>query len=332
MPLPYAHYPEWTGVFVGFSESPDSEVFLCDCAKPAIETFKRVGLFTGPGAKEYCGRVLPWPLTERLANKAAAHEDATSAISYQESVCHRCNSTVPSKTYTDRRTNCTEFEFRYGWYITQTALELGITFDVLLPREMLPHRVETTADMPQEIREVLEALADDPFSDPQDPYQKKLRRLYRELENLTRARFGFRGIGDAFIREAILYRVILGLFPGYGVERNARPSWLEGLELDVYVPDLELAIEHQGRQHYEPIEAWGGQAALKAVKARDVKKAQLCEEKGVRLLYVRYDEPLDYESIREKVFEKAPHTAEFVAEAPVEQPDHAEEIRGLRRI
>jgi len=64
--------------------------------------------------------------------------------------------------------------------------------------------------------------------------------------------------------------------------RERSLSWLNGLELDFYLPYCKLAIECQGIQHFigshffEPIEV---------VKERDERKRKLCEENGIKLLY-----------------------------------------------
>ena len=62
--------------------------------------------------------------------------------------------------------------------------------------------------------------------------------------------------------------------------------------IDIHVPELGLAIEYQGQQHYEPIALFGGQEGFDLTRARDEKKRALLALHGVRLLEWRYDVPI----------------------------------------
>ncbi len=57
------------------------------------------------------------------------------------------------------------------------------------------------------------------------------------------------------------------------------------LHLDFYLPDYDVAIECQGIQHFRPVEFWGGEEGLAQTKTRDTVKRQLCEQKGIKMLY-----------------------------------------------
>ena len=64
--------------------------------------------------------------------------------------------------------------------------------------------------------------------------------------------------------------------------RNRSLPWLNGLELDFYLPEYNAAIECQGIQHFvekhffEPLEK---------IQERDSRKLKLCKENGIKLLY-----------------------------------------------
>ena len=77
--------------------------------------------------------------------------------------------------------------------------------------------------------------------------------------------------------------------------------WLGLQSLDVFIPSLSIGIEYQGRQHYEPVEIFGGEENYKATVQRDEKKRRLCEENGVKLIYWKYDEPINSEMFRIKI-------------------------------
>jgi len=57
--------------------------------------------------------------------------------------------------------------------------------------------------------------------------------------------------------------------------REASPEWLGRMRLDIYLPELHLALEHQGEQHYRPIGVFGGEEAYIRVVERDTLKRQL---------------------------------------------------------
>ena len=65
------------------------------------------------------------------------------------------------------------------------------------------------------------------------------------------------------------------------------------LPFDFYIPTLNYCIEFDGIQHYEPIDYFGGEKAFKEVQRRDGIKTKYCEEKGIKLLRIRYDEDVE---------------------------------------
>jgi len=95
-----------------------------------------------------------------------------------------------------------------------------------------------------------------------------------------------------WVREAQLYRVLQELFPDQLVLREASPQWLGRMRLDMYLPKLGLAVEHQGEQHYRPIAAFGGEASHAQVLERDKLKRELCRGHGIEVMDVRFDAPI----------------------------------------
>lgn len=57
------------------------------------------------------------------------------------------------------------------------------------------------------------------------------------------------------------------------------------LSLDFYLPEYNVAIECQGRQHFESIDFFGGEKGLKETIERDKIKKELCEKNNIKLLY-----------------------------------------------
>ncbi|WP_426747462.1 hypothetical protein VZQ01_08305 [Myxococcus faecalis] len=104
-----------------------------------------------------------------------------------------------------------------------------------------------------------------------------------------------------WVREAALYGVIRDLFPNYRVLRENSPSWLGRMRLDIFLPELNLAVEHQGEQHYRPLEVFGGKRAFAQTKERDALKKRLCDEHGVAVVYVRYDASISKGAMRQRL-------------------------------
>lgn len=130
--------------------------------------------------------------------------------------------------------------------------------------------------------------------------QKK--RIYTKLiENIVRKDFGIRNVGEGWISETMLYHLVQNLYPEHTVQFHSRPEWLDKLELDVYIPDLRLAFEYQGAQHFHAIKLWGGEQALSIVREHDNKKAELCRKLKIKLVRVDYTEPLTEQHITELI-------------------------------
>ena len=95
---------------------------------------------------------------------------------------------------------------------------------------------------------------------------------------------------ERWIREALLGDALAALFGKAQIQRHARPLWLSPQHLDYFLPRYALAIEYMGEQHYQPVEVFGGVEALEITRLRDERKRVLCEQMGVTLVYVTYQE------------------------------------------
>jgi len=65
------------------------------------------------------------------------------------------------------------------------------------------------------------------------------------------------------------------------------------LKFDFYIPEKNLCIEYDGRQHFVPVEMWGGEAALKETQKRDKIKDGYCENNNIHLLRISYKESVE---------------------------------------
>jgi hypothetical protein len=54
--------------------------------------------------------------------------------------------------------------------------------------------------------------------------------------------------------------------------------------------DLKFLIEYNGKQHYQPVECFGGEEKLKIQKQYDLKKQEYCKTKEIKLYIIKYNE------------------------------------------
>ena len=91
------------------------------------------------------------------------------------------------------------------------------------------------------------------------------------------------------------------IFPENEVVHQASPEWLGRQRFDIFIPELKLAIEYQGQQHYKPISLFGGEEGFLQTQKRDKLKFKLCAENGTKLIYFRYDEQITRKLIETRI-------------------------------
>ncbi|MFQ5903184.1 MAG: hypothetical protein ACE5JO_05800 [Candidatus Binatia bacterium] len=123
----------------------------------------------------------------------------------------------------------------------------------------------------------------------------------RQVENELRERFGYPKIGESWISETMLFRVVQMILSPKEVVHHYRGVELRGLELDIWIPDYRIGIEYQGEQHYSVMEHWGGEESLRKRLENDRKKKALCKELGYTLIEFRHDEDMTEETVRTKL-------------------------------
>ena len=95
-----------------------------------------------------------------------------------------------------------------------------------------------------------------------------------------------------WISENQLYQILKLSLKRFRVVQHAQPTWLAPQHLDIFIPEVSVAIEYMGRQHYAPVEFFGGDAGFKALQERDERKKQLCSAHNIHLHFGRYDEDI----------------------------------------
>lgn len=97
--------------------------------------------------------------------------------------------------------------------------------------------------------------------------------------------------GEGRCREVL--QSIFGVhFPSTRPYFLKNPDTGKNLELDCYNPDLKIAVEYQGQQHYRFIKYFHkDEEAFRKQQQRDQYKKAVCESRGICLIEVPYTVP-----------------------------------------
>ena len=137
-----------------------------------------------------------------------------------------------------------------------------------------------------------------------DPALKKLLKDYhRQLADKTDRIYEFL-IGEGATNpkwksEQAAYAIVKKHYPDARFQYS--PEFLFHQKLDIFIPSVNKAIEYQGKQHYEPVEFFGGEESHRRNKERDRRKYQRCKAKGIKVLYWDYDKPLTEDYFLEEI-------------------------------
>ena len=80
---------------------------------------------------------------------------------------------------------------------------------------------------------------------------------------------------------------------------------IEGLgsqEIDIYNEKYNIGVEHQGNQHFIPINFFGGEKALERTKERDIRKIKNCQKINLKLFHFTYNKNIDTSNVHYKVY------------------------------
>lgn len=312
LPFPVVLYPGFYGAFFGFKEKTNQEkIFLCSCSKEAINNYLRLRLSKEIPRNQNAHRMFilnssdfPLELVESLMSKNVGNNvDVVRHIDFENKLCHECNKIVPAYAYCHKMYGGA-FKQNYGWYIKKQGYEWGVS-NTDIDFEICPQEVLDLLEIkPQEYFQFRRESIDNPsllISEFENQYRKQERKIWNVLENEVRRKFGHKKIGEAWTSETILFYIVQTLFPDKTVLRHYRPDFLQGLELDIFIKELNLGIEYQGIQHYRPVEHWGGEDAFINLQRRDQQKKERCEINSIGLVYFDYDEELSNEFVFERI-------------------------------
>jgi Zn finger protein HypA/HybF involved in hydrogenase expression len=103
------------------------------------------------------------------------------------------------------------------------------------------------------------------------------------------------------LAKAILERIFGVPFESHRL-RTIRGLGGRYLELDLYNANLRLAVEHHGKQHFIPIEFFGGRKQFERQLVHDERRRQACREAGITLLEInQLGEETSIEELRSKL-------------------------------
>ena len=74
---------------------------------------------------------------------------------------------------------------------------------------------------------------------------------------------------------------------------------------DIWVPDINLAIDYDGKQHFGPVKAWGGKRNFKNIKYRDnIKNEYFKNHPEIIFVRISYTEKNPLEYIKKILYDK----------------------------
>ncbi len=305
LPYPIVYYPGGYGAFFAFSEDIDKDIYFCECEREAIKNYielrKKSPLknYSGPKTYPLGADYFPKFVAERSRENP---ENPLELFEFKEKLCYRCNHKIPRLAYChEMYSGGSKFKLTYGWYINQEYFKCGIDpyqGDNILIDKCPPEIIDCITRCNSLKERLNDELDNQDIEEELRMYDKE---LHNSIENLARESLGFKKIGETWVSETILFNIIKGLYPHSKVIKHYRPKWLHGLELDIFLPEHNLAFEYQGIQHFVPVEHWGGEKQLKKQQEHDKKKKELCDKKGVTLICINYDESLTTDFVKAKI-------------------------------
>lgn len=101
--------------------------------------------------------------------------------------------------------------------------------------------------------------------------------------------------------ETILKNIILKEFPSLDIKENDRTIVPNSLELDIYIPSKNLAIELNGPCHYIPM---FGSNELNKTQNKDLLKMKFCQDNNIKLFVINVMGIKNQQQMLQEVFDK----------------------------
>ena len=267
LPLPYVKYPNHYQWIIEFSDSENGLYKVCNCFKEPIENFMKHEIDWRRKTTDYPDIDLSKKINYGIGTDTLNfYKKYSEGYTFEPNLCHRCNNLTPTVEWCIAMYGG-KFKRSFGWYIQRKYYEK--IFDIKVVQRK------------PELGMIL--------------FENNV------IENLVRDEFGFKHVGEMWVNETVLYKIVKELFPQTDVIHHYRGKELEGLEIDIFIKNKRIGIEYNGKQHYQPIKHFGGEESFKKVKERDKKKRQLCKKLGIQLHIIKYNETISKEVVKSKL-------------------------------
>nr|DAJ74744.1 MAG TPA: restriction enzyme [Caudoviricetes sp.] len=113
---------------------------------------------------------------------------------------------------------------------------------------------------------------------------------------------------NKWVSEELVYKLTKQIFKDYHVIYQHRPFFLRSdnggqMSYDIFIAGMNIAIEYQGKQHFEPVEFFGGETGFERTIKRDKIKKELSKKNNIKLIYINYWENINKNLIYNKINE-----------------------------
>jgi hypothetical protein len=104
-----------------------------------------------------------------------------------------------------------------------------------------------------------------------------------------------KGMGCYICKDSIGENIIDNYLSKQGIRYNRQKKFKncknkKHLKFDFYIPDKNLCIEYNGKQHYESVDYFGGEKTLSYIKKNDFIKKDFCKKQNIKLKIIKYDD------------------------------------------
>lgn len=129
----------------------------------------------------------------------------------------------------------------------------------------------------------------------------EIREILNDAFNQFRKEKGLTPILSKWRSEQILFDLIKLEFNDLVVLGQGNPDWLAGQRFDVWLPEISVAVEFNGIQHYEPVDFFGGERGYLETKKRDEEKRLKCLQNNTILIEVR--DGYNFEELKQRILD-----------------------------
>ena len=179
---------------------------------------------------------------------------------------------------------------QYDSMKSEPVIQFLLEYHRIAKIEALMYRVNCFKEEYRSIRSIPDPQLKKLLQDYHRNIRKKNDEIYEHLiaEGMTNPRWK---------SEQKAYTIVLKYYPDAKFQYT--PDFLYNQRLDIYIPSKNTAIEYQGKQHYEPVEFFGGEEGNRRNKERDFRKRRRCKAHGIQVIDWDYDRPLCEEYFEE---------------------------------